>query len=449
MTHTQVDHPAPEILDRLLAGTITDADSRWALGHLVGRCDVCTRYLRGALDALDAREGAAHYDQVFTASLEHSSARISAIRSEQLEATTLWVILSNTAPAQRLDLILSDPRYHTWAVAERFLASAAEFHWQDTPSGLHACRLALAIAERLPAAAYPSGLNHDLRARALAGLADALRLDQQPHAAWETLCQAWAALDAGTGDPLERAALMRVEANLELAAGDPAAAVALLRPAVAIFRRYGDRHQEGRTLQKLARAIGYQDPAQGIALADRALALIDPGREPLLELASRHVLIWFLNDFGMPAQALDLLERSRPLYRQCRETEPQLMLSWLEARICRGLGQLAAAERGLVAVWHDFHQAGFSQELTLVSLDLAETYIARGKTRHAARLLRSFQGTLASWNMHPEGMAAWLLLVEAVAGEAGKAQAQAREAALYFRRAWPRPLLSGRAAIGR
>jgi hypothetical protein len=43
-----------------------------------------------------------------------------------------------------------------------------------------------------------------------------------------------------------------------------------------------------------------------------------------------------------------------------------------------------------------------------VSLDLAETYLARGKARHAIRLLRTFHGSLRGWDMHPEG-AAWLL----------------------------------------
>jgi hypothetical protein len=68
----------------------------------------------------------------------------------------------------------------------------------------------------------------------------------------------------------------------------------------------------------------------------------------------------------------------------------------------------------------------------------SRTYLAQGKGRHAWRLLSRFQGTLRRWHMHTEGMAAWLLLVEAAAGEAGRAQALARAAALYFRRAWRR-----------
>jgi hypothetical protein len=49
-------------------------------------------------------------------------------------------------------------------------------------------------------------------------------------------------------------------------------------------------------LQKLALAVGWDDPAEGTRLAEWALGLIEPEREPRLELASRHALIWLLND---------------------------------------------------------------------------------------------------------------------------------------------------------
>jgi hypothetical protein len=314
---------------------------------------------------------------------------------------------------------------------------------------VEACRLALAIAERLPAATYPATLRGDLRARALAGLADTLRLEGRLASARATLEQAWEALDDGSGDPLERAALLRFEANLHLTLGDGGAAAGLLRPAAAIYRLVGDGHQQGRTLQKLALAVGHDDPPQGVEIAEQALALVDPGREPRLELGARHLLISFLNDCGLSWQALDLLERSRPLYRECGDCEPLVLMPWLEARICRRLGELAAAEHGLAEAWHTCRAAGWQQELTLVSLDLAEAFTAQGKGRHALRLLGSCEASLRRWRMHGEGLAAWRLVVDA-AGAAGaedaaaegarRAQVVLREAALYFRRAWRRAL---------
>ena len=43
-------------------------------------------------------------------------------------------------------------------------------------------------------------------------------------------------------------------------------------------------------------AVGWDDTAKGTRLAERALGLNEPGWEQRLDLASRHALIWFLND---------------------------------------------------------------------------------------------------------------------------------------------------------
>jgi hypothetical protein len=50
--------------------------------------------------------------------------------------------------------------------------------------------------------------------------------------------------------------------------------------------------------------------------------------------------------------------------------------------------------------------------------------------------------------MHEDGIARWLLLIDAAPGEPARAQALTREAARYYRRTWPRlvPLAAGAAA---
>ena len=166
---------------------------------------------------------------------------------------------------------------------------------------------------------------------------------------------------------------------------DGAAAAALLRPAASIYRLQGERHQQGRTLQKLAIAVGHDDPTQGAAIAERAVALVEGGSDPRLELAACHTLTWLLNDSGQAWAALDLFERSLPLYHKCGDSEPQLLMPWLEGRICRRLGELAVAERRFGEAWHRFRAAGFRQEQTLVCLDLAEVWTAQGKRRPAVR----------------------------------------------------------------
>jgi len=90
------DHPTPDILDRLLAGAVTDAESKWALAHLLGGCAVCSRYLRGALHAIEPGEGPARYDAAVAGLLERSASGVAAIRAEHLEAAALSEAPSST-----------------------------------------------------------------------------------------------------------------------------------------------------------------------------------------------------------------------------------------------------------------------------------------------------------------------------------------------------------------
>jgi hypothetical protein len=491
------DHPPQELLDRLFAGNLDEgADHRWAMAHVAGGCRVCLAGLRAARDrsAAGATRSKARgkppaaaragvdpdpgeldapgaYDAAFLTSLDRSAARAAGSRAERLDAMALFSELEAAPPARRVELVTADPRFHTWAVAARLLDAAAEFNWRDTGWEIHGCRLALEIADRLPPERYPAALAGDLRARALAGLAGALAQEGWLTEAETTLDRAWEAQEEGSGDGLERAALLRVAASLHQAAGDTAAAARALRQAASIYRLHDQPHERGRTLQKLALAVGHDNPAQGVRIAEQALELITPGREPRVELAARHLLIWFLNDCGLPWEALDLLDRSRALYRQCRDTEPLALLPWVEARICRRLGRLAAARRGLAAAWRRCRAGQWHQAQTLVSLDLAEVLLAQGKRREALLLLGSCQASLHRWRMHAEGMAAIRMALDAVQGEergeeapsgraapAHEASAPAAaatpapapappgpaavlaEVALYFRRAWRRAL---------
>jgi predicted Zn-dependent protease len=124
-------------------------------------------------------------------------------------------------------------------------------------------------------------------------------------------------------------------------------------------------------------------------------------------------------------------------------------MPWLEGRICRRLGELAAAERRFAEAWHRCRAAGFRQEQTLVCLDLAEVWTAQGKVRSAVRLLTRSEESMRTWRMHREAMAAWGAVREAAgscAGDVELTQDLFREAAHYFRRAWRRALPFSRPA---
>jgi tetratricopeptide (TPR) repeat protein len=147
----------------------------------------------------------------------------------------------------------------------------------------------------------------------------------------------------------------------------------------------------------------------------------------------------FLNDAGKPQEALALLEETRPLYAQLKDPWTRTRLHWLEGKIARGLGDLAEAEETFKRLWYDLQEPASAHELTLVSIDLAEVYVERGKHEEAVELIEEFVPLLEGWGMHAEGLAMWLLMQKAVQEHRAEA-ALFRRMAEYLNRAWFVPL---------
>lgn len=134
-----------------------------------------------------------------------------------------------------------------------------------------------------------------------------------------------------------------------------------------------------------------------------------------------------------------MLEISRPLYAQFRDPWTRTRLHWLEGKIARGLGDLAEAEEIFKRLWYDFQDPVYAHELTLLSIDLMEVYVSRGKHEEALELAEEFVPLLKGWGMHAEGLATWLLMERAVRERRAEAETF-RRMAEYISRAWHRPL---------
>jgi hypothetical protein len=311
------------------------------------------------------------------------------------------------------------------------------------PAEVELAEQVLAATEEPKTSGDAAALVADRRSAALAGLASARRRSGDLDGAAGALREARAALALGSGEAEARARLLELEGRLHLDLGEPEAAERKLLLAAAIHRRRGERRRQGQMLVLLARAAGHRDPQRGAIFARRALGLIDPRQEPRLALAARHALAWFLNDGGSSREARDLLESTRPLYRHLEDAPPTLHRRWLEARVHSGLRDLDGAEQLYRQVWREFRAAGFNQDLTLVTLDLAALFVLQGRPRRASLLLTLFAATLCRFKMHPDGLAAWRLLRCAVHGGRERALWHLRSGALYIRETWlrPRPFL--------
>jgi hypothetical protein len=62
-----------------------------------------------------------------------------------------------------------------------------------------------------------------------------------------------------------------------------------------------------------------------------------------MELRAEHHIAEFLCMADRPQEALAIMDRARPLYRQFEEEVVQLRLHWLQGQIARGLGKVAEA----------------------------------------------------------------------------------------------------------
>jgi tetratricopeptide (TPR) repeat protein len=444
------DHASRDLMRRFFRAELSRQDSHEIVRHLMRRCQGCLAvaeevgleegyiYEEGDFQNVLFAGGTGQQNPTYLRLL--GSVDIEAeLARERLRGLGLWHALEKHDQDRRLAMIRRDPRMHIWGLYDRLLEKSRETSFHAPGHASDIAQLALAVVETLDPARYEPERIADLRAGALGVLGNARRLASDFAGAGRAFRSARQELSRGTGDPLAEAGLVSLEASLLKDLGEFDRAVSALEGARAIYRERNDTHMEGRILLKQADAIGYIHPERAIEMAQSGLALIDSAREPRLDWCGRHTLALFLNDAGKPREALALLEATRPLYAQFKDPWTRVRLHWLEGKISRSLGDLAEAEETFKRLWYDLQDPASAHELTLLSIDLAEVYVARGKHEEALELVEELTPLLQEWGMHAEGLALWLLMQRAVQERRAEA-ALFRRVTEYMNRAWFRPL---------
>lgn len=438
-------HISADLLRRFLAGRAAKDEARQVVRHLIRGCRDCK-----ALSARLVAESGYWFperppvrpDETYAAAFQ---AAFSFATEEERRAAVLrlrgwgqWASIEALLPAERMAEVMADRSFHHWGFY-RALLDASRWRCRSHPGeAVSLVELALAVSETLEGRAVGGEeAATDLRAKGFAILGNARRMASDLEGAREALAQAWQLNQDGTGDPLERAQLICFEASYLRMLGEFEKAEAALADAARIYAAAEDRHMQGRVLMQMGDAIGYQDPDRAVLHLSRALELIDTTREPRLELCAQHDLAHFLSDSGRPMQALVVLDRARPLYKQFPDDWTQLRLHWLEGRIARALGHLADAVHIFRQVWEAFRERGLHYDLVMVSIDLAEAHVAQGNSATAARLASEVHSIMEAWGVHRYALAAWLMLQKAV--EAGQADTLFARIRLHFRRRWHNP----------
>jgi tetratricopeptide (TPR) repeat protein len=409
----------------------------------MGGCPECVAFTHQlAVEAgfLPGRSGASWkdlYDEVFERTLAIVGQEEQRLAVEKLRGWGQWASLEPLAPQARFSIVESDPSYHTWGLYDRLLEASRWYSRTEPAEAVDIVRLAIVVAERLDTSRFSPERIADLQAGAWAALGNARRLASDFDGARRAFNEAWRLLEAGTGDPLERGSLISLESSYIRDLGEFETVVSNLEEALKLYRSIGESHLQGRTLLQMGDAIGHSDPGQGIAYIRQALSLLDPVREPRLELSAQHDLAWFLNDSGRTEEALAVLDRARPLYAEFPDEWTQLRLHWLEGRIARNLGELNQTEHIYAQLWEEFRSRDLHHELVLLSIDLAELLVFKGEINRAAELVEGCYPIMQAWGLHRFALAAWLVFAEALANH--QIDSLFERIRDYYRRHWVKP----------
>ncbi|HEY0782708.1 MAG TPA: hypothetical protein VGE98_09655 [Thermoanaerobaculia bacterium] len=327
----------------------------------------------------------------YSAAFDRSERRVARLRQalerERAEAPRLVAELLAGGAGRRERMLLNPPRLQTWGTAELLVERSRDESGADPERGEELGLLAVRLAQSLDADLYGSERLEDLRAEAWGYVANARRRCSDLPGATAAFREAFAHLARGTGDPLERAVLLDLEASLLRSRCLHKRALRHLEQALSIFVEAGEKHRAGRVLLKMDSVHQRAgQPELGIPLLYRALDLIDPAREPRLLLYAWHSLIDDLIAAGRLMEAQGLYGRARALSLRFPEPGTENRRKWLDGKLARRLGHAERAEELLLAARAGFAARGVPYERALVSLDLASLYTEQGRSDELDRL---------------------------------------------------------------
>ncbi|HSK81049.1 MAG TPA: tetratricopeptide repeat protein [Thermoanaerobaculia bacterium] len=414
-------HVSEELLGRFIRVEVSRREAQNVVRHLLSGCARCLEAVHrvateaGLFGSASAAGWEQAYEKVFEHALAFANEEEQRLALEKLRGWALWGDLRPLTPQRRLSTVEADERFHTFGLYDRLLEAGRWALRSEPAEAVHIARLAIRVAERLDPARNGEHRRADLRSAAWGALGNALRVAEDFEGARRAFNEAWKILEEeGSNDPLERAALLSLEASYIKEIGEFETAESALEEALEIYRKVGDAHLQGRVLLKMGEAIGHVAPERGIAHLRKASALLDKSREPRLELSVQHALAWFLNDLGRPEEALVAVDRARPVYRQFPDASTQLRLHLLEGRIAHCLGELSEAESIFGRLREDFRVLGLNQGVVLVTIELAQVLIRQGEPARAAQLAAESYTAMRSWGLHNDALAAWLVFQDAL-----------------------------------
>ena len=234
-TWFQRRHPSRETLERFVRGELSPEATSRVFQHLLRSCERCRAVTSSQWElGTPPPEIPGEYEPMFERVFSAARQAREELETGRPEAERLAAELEELPALQRRERARQDERYRSPALFELLMRRSEESSGNPRRAEWLA-ELAVAVVEGLGS----SLSNHDLQAAAWGALAAARRRVPDFVGADAALASAWTHLARGTGDRLEKARLLGVEASLREAQGRAAEASRLRGRAEALYRRIG------------------------------------------------------------------------------------------------------------------------------------------------------------------------------------------------------------------
>jgi tetratricopeptide (TPR) repeat protein len=420
-------HPRSQALQDLAASL--SQEQRELVKHLAG-CERCRRRFEEGPNGpshLAERMGQVlpwstrpegDYGPVITSAERRLQFHARALAAERAEAPRRLAELLEQPPERREMLLRNHPHFQTWGLLERLLDHTQEQCFGDPLAAESLSRLALCLTDVLDVYRYGDERIEDMRARAWSYVANSLRIRFELRQAEKAFETAFDHLRQGTGDSLEQAMLLDLQASLLRAQRRLSEAERLLLRALRTYRELGETHRVGRALISMTTVHEQAGtPEKSIPLLYDALKLIDRDREPRLLWTAHHNLITVLADVGRFMEAQRLFIQARPLYAKYSDGYVLNRRQWVAGKIARGLGQTGKAEAHLQAAREGFTSEGRISDAAAVSLDLASLFAEQRKTAELKQIAEETLAIYSSQQVEREALAAFSFLRQAALAE--------------------------------
>jgi transcriptional regulator with XRE-family HTH domain/tetratricopeptide (TPR) repeat protein len=327
-----------------------------------------------------------------------------------------------------------EPRYWTWAVAERLCAESARAAAHRADQAVALARLALRVAE-LVAGSESSRLQ--LEGYIWGFLANALRVQGDLSGADEAFLSSdrlWVARRPADPDLLDGSRLLDLKASLRRYQGRFDEALALLEDA---FKLSSSKEGKARIQVKKANTLElmgrYEQAIGELRQAERLMERTQDARLPWLVQFGLAGNLWRLERYQ---DAALLLPRVRELAVPLNNELDLKRLRWLEGRVAAGLGQREQALAALEEVKRYFTAERIAFDAALATLEVAILYLEEGRTGEVKILADEMFWIFEAQGVAEEALAAIRLFYEAATREEATAEL-ARQTVEILRKAQP------------